>query len=106
MKLLYRRCAGLDVHKMSVTACVRRRVPGSSETEMEEAVFGTFTQDLVRLRQCFTVAITPRPLAPARPIVDVSVCRKCARWGLPQCLHYFPKPKRTNRPRKPKDSAT
>ena len=50
MKLLYRRCAGLDVHKSSVTVCVRRRVPGSGRIEMEEAVFGTFTQDLRRLR--------------------------------------------------------
>ena len=51
MKLLYRRCAGLDVHKASVTVCVRRRVPGSSQTETEEALFGTFTQDLRRLRE-------------------------------------------------------
>jgi transposase len=51
MKLLYRRCAGLDIHKDSVTACVRRRVDGSGETKTEEAVFGTWTQDLVRLRQ-------------------------------------------------------
>jgi len=49
MKLLYRRCAGLDVHKSSVTVCVRRRVSGSSQVEMEEAVFATFTQDLRRL---------------------------------------------------------
>ena len=51
MKLLYRRCAGLDVHKNSVTVCVRRRVPGSSQVEMEEAVFATFTQDLRRLSE-------------------------------------------------------
>ena len=49
MKLLYRRCAGLDVHKNSVTVCVRRRVSGSSQVEMEEAVFATFTQELRRL---------------------------------------------------------
>ena len=49
MKLLYRRCAGLDIHKKSVSVCVRRRVTGSREVEMEEAVFGTFTQDLKRL---------------------------------------------------------
>jgi transposase len=51
MKIVYRRCAGLDVHKKSVSACIRRRVKGSSETETEEAVFGTFTQDLLCLRQ-------------------------------------------------------
>jgi transposase len=50
MNLLYRRCAGLDVHKSSVTVCIRRRVAGTSQTETEEAVFGTFTRDLERLR--------------------------------------------------------
>ena len=51
MKLLYRRCAGLDIHKDTVSACIRRRIAGSAKTAMEEAVFGTWTQDLVRLRQ-------------------------------------------------------
>ena len=51
MRLLYRCCAGLDVHKKSVSVCVRRRVRGKPEVEIEEAVFGTFTQDLVRLRE-------------------------------------------------------
>jgi transposase len=51
MKIVYRRCAGLDVHKKSISACVRRRVKGSSEAEAEEAVFGTFTQDLLQLRK-------------------------------------------------------
>jgi transposase len=50
MKLLYRRCAGMDVHKSSVGVCMRRRVKGG-HFEVEEAVFGTFTQDLERLRQ-------------------------------------------------------
>ena len=51
MKLLYRCCAGLDIHKKSVSVCVRRRVRGKPEAEIEEAVFGTFTQDLVRLHE-------------------------------------------------------
>jgi len=50
MKLLYRCCAGLDVHKKSVRVCIRRRVKGG-HFEVEEALFGTFTQDLERLRQ-------------------------------------------------------
>lgn len=49
MKLLYRRCAGIDVHKKSVSVCIRRRMAGQREAEIEEAVFGTFTQDLERL---------------------------------------------------------
>ena len=50
MRLLYRCCAGLDVHRDSVSACVRRRVRGGAEPEIEEAVFGTYTQELERLR--------------------------------------------------------
>ena len=51
MRLVYRRCAGLDVHKDSVSACIRRRVKGSKETEVEEEVFSTCTPDLLRLRK-------------------------------------------------------
>jgi len=49
MKTLYRRCAGIDVHKKSISVCVRQRVAGEKEAEIEEAVFGTFTQELERL---------------------------------------------------------
>jgi len=49
MKLLYRRCAGIDVHQKSVSVCIRMRVAGQKEAVIEEAVFGTFTQDLERL---------------------------------------------------------
>jgi len=51
MRILYRCCAGLDIHKKSVSVCIRRRVRGKPDDEIEEAVFGTFTQDLLRLRQ-------------------------------------------------------
>ena len=51
MRLLYRCCAGIDVHKKSVSVCIRKRVRGKREPEIEEAVFGTFTQDLERLRE-------------------------------------------------------
>jgi transposase len=50
MKLLYRCCAGLDIHRDTVSACVRKRVRGQAEAVMAEQVFGTFTQDLKRLR--------------------------------------------------------
>jgi transposase len=49
MRSLYRRCAGLDVHKKTVSVCVRMRVRGSPRTDIEEAVFGTFTQELEQL---------------------------------------------------------
>ncbi|MGD1073039.1 MAG: IS110 family transposase, partial [Bryobacteraceae bacterium] len=41
----------MDIHKESVSVCVRRRVRGNGKVETEEAVFGTFTQDLERLLQ-------------------------------------------------------
>jgi transposase len=50
MKLLYRCCAGLDIHRDTVSACIRRRVRGQAEAVIEEQVFGTFTQELERLR--------------------------------------------------------
>lgn len=49
MEILYRRCAGLDIHRDTVSACVRKHVRGQSEAAIEEQVFGTFTQDLERL---------------------------------------------------------
>ncbi len=51
MKIIYRRCAGMDVHKKSISVCVRRRQQGKQEEEIEEAVFGTFTQELERLAE-------------------------------------------------------
>jgi transposase len=49
MKLLYRCCAGLDIHRDSVSACIRRRVRGQAEATIEEQVFGSYTQELERL---------------------------------------------------------
>lgn len=51
MKSLYRRCAGLDIHQKSVSVCIRMRTHRNAETEIEEAVFGTFTQELERLAE-------------------------------------------------------
>ena len=50
MKLLYRCCAGLDIHRDTVSACIRKRVRGQAEARLEQQVFGTFTQELERLR--------------------------------------------------------
>jgi len=50
MKLLYRCCAGLDIHRDTVSACIRKRVRGQAEPVIEEQVFGTFTQELEGLR--------------------------------------------------------
>jgi transposase len=45
MSLIYRRCAGLDVHKKSISVCVRVR-DNDHRSETESATFGTFTCDL------------------------------------------------------------
>lgn len=50
MKILYRRCAGLDVHQKSVSVCVRL-VRDHRTIETHSATFGTFTEDLERLRE-------------------------------------------------------
>lgn len=49
MRIIHRRCAGLDVHKKSISVCIRIRVQGD-QVEVHERVFGTFTQDLEQLR--------------------------------------------------------
>ena len=51
MRLLYRRCAALDVHKDSISICVRIQVGGQAETELTEEKFLTFTQELERLAE-------------------------------------------------------
>jgi transposase len=49
MEVLYSRCAGLDVHKKSVSACIR--ISNGNQTRKETATFRTFTADLERLRK-------------------------------------------------------
>ena len=49
VNILYRRCAGLDVHKKSISACLRNRVHGH-KVDVKTAEFGTTTQELERLR--------------------------------------------------------
>jgi purine-nucleoside phosphorylase len=48
MRIIHRRCAGLDVHKKTISVCIRMRVH-SHKIETQVAIFGTFTQDLERL---------------------------------------------------------
>jgi transposase len=47
MKILLKRCAGLDVHKETVVACARLMVRGRAEHVLEQ--FGTTTSELLRL---------------------------------------------------------
>lgn len=48
MQILYERCAGLDVHKRSVVACLLFLKNGQPHKERQ--IFSTMTSDLVRLR--------------------------------------------------------
>lgn len=48
MQVVYSRCAGLDVHKKTVSACVSVCEAGGKKTQ-QMRVFGTFTGDLLRM---------------------------------------------------------
>ena len=48
MELLHRRCCGLDVHKETVVACVRR-LDDRGRAREEVRTFGTMTCDLLAL---------------------------------------------------------
>ena len=50
MDVMVERCAGLDVHKRTVMACVRAP-DGSGGRRQELREFRTFTRDLHRLRE-------------------------------------------------------
>jgi transposase len=55
MEVLYPVCCGLDVHKASVTACLRS--PGDGPRRREEVqTFGTSTRELLRLVEWRTAA--------------------------------------------------
>ena len=49
MEVLYPQCAGLDVHKDTVVACVRHMVNGAVTREVR--TFGTTTKDLLALSE-------------------------------------------------------
>ena len=48
MEVVYERCAGLDVHKKSITACVLWALP-KGKKKQEKRRFATFTQDLLAM---------------------------------------------------------
>jgi transposase len=50
IKRLIERCAGLDVHKQSVTACVRMPGPSAGARSSETRTFSTTTAGLLVLR--------------------------------------------------------
>ena len=48
MQVVYECCAGLDVHKKTVSACISV-CKGRHEKQQQTRAFGTFTQDLLKL---------------------------------------------------------
>src|SRR5215470_4416057 len=53
MDVLYPRCAGLDVHKRTLTATCRLREPDGSE-HLQTQTFNTMTGSLLRLSEWLT----------------------------------------------------
>ena len=53
LKIIYRRCAGLDVHEESVFVCAR--IVQGKKVEVLEATFATFTEDLEALKAWLVV---------------------------------------------------
>ena len=51
MEVLVDRCAGLDVHKKTVVACVRSPGSGRQKRHSEVRTFGTFELQLVEMRE-------------------------------------------------------
>ena len=51
MEVLIDRCAGLDVHKKTVVACIRTPGTGRQKRALEVRTFGTFEHQLVELRE-------------------------------------------------------
>ncbi len=54
MEVLYKRCAGLDVHKDTVVACARLAQGDSARARMETVTFGTTTRALLELSDWLT----------------------------------------------------
>src|SRR2546428_6854232 len=54
MEIVYARCAGLDVHKATVVACVRVPSPRRGERRGETKTFATTTRGLTELADWLT----------------------------------------------------
>lgn len=55
MELIYKRCCGLDVHKRSITACVRLLLENGT-IHQETKTFGTMTRDILELADWLAAA--------------------------------------------------
>ena len=81
MELTYARCAGLDVHKDTVVACLR--VAQEGRIRRETKTFGTMTIDLLGLQQWLVdEEVTPMPKSSARSRSTPQQPR-APGWGCP-----------------------
>ena len=55
MEIIYPRCCGLDVHKRSVAACVRR-LEADGRLDQETRTFGTMTRDILEMADWLATA--------------------------------------------------
>ena len=75
METMYERCAGLDVHKKTVVACVL--TPGTrGQVQKEVRTFGTMTEDILALRDWLTARAAPmwpwkRPVSSGIPVYNL-----------------------------------
>jgi hypothetical protein len=65
MENIFVRCAGLDVHKESVEACVRRIEPNGC-VHSETRHWGTMTRDLLEMADWLAAEGSSRPHCPQK----------------------------------------
>lgn len=53
MEVMFPHCAGLDVHKKTVTATVSHRPADAPKARTVPRAFGTFTDELIAMREWF-----------------------------------------------------
>lgn len=85
MEVVYGRCAGLDVHKQSVVACVLTGA-GSGEVKQEVQTFGTMTRELEALSRWLVAAQVERVSLESTGVYWIPVFNILEEAGLPVTL--------------------
>src|SRR4051812_33209766 len=87
MEVLNECCAGLDVHKRTVVACLLR--PGAAgQRRRELRTFGTMTADLLQLADCLAQAgCTHAAMESTGVFTPRTILPTLAGWGLRRRQH-------------------
>ena len=85
MQVVYARCAGLDVHKKTVVACIRTSAPHGASTQ-EVKTFGTMTRDLEALSVWLTAAAVEQVALESTGVYWWPVFNLLEEAGLPVTL--------------------